>query len=151
MGMDRPRYGSVLIIEDDPSVSILLRENLKKAGFDVEQAYSAADARTVLERRRFNFVICDIYLGDDTGENIIAGLRGRAGLNQGVPILVMSSRPDAELIRRISQQVSAILVKPLSFEKIIAMLKRMVFSPELATVPATVLARSKPTPGRKAA
>jgi DNA-binding response OmpR family regulator len=127
---EKPCYGSVLIVDDEPAVSIVLREHLKNAGFEAEEVYTFDDAVNEIQRRRFNFIIIDIHLGKKTGEDIIAVLRGGKNPNEKTPIIVMSSQLKTEIIQRVKSRVSGIFVKPLDFDALAKRLRQMVYAPK---------------------
>jgi len=60
--MPTPAPTSVLVVEDDPLVRLFVIEALRDEGYAVEPAANAAEARALLERRRYDVLMTDIAL-----------------------------------------------------------------------------------------
>lgn len=61
------RMQTILLVEDDESLSRGISLVLKKEGYEVYTAFDVADADRLLGEHRFNLVICDITLPDGSG------------------------------------------------------------------------------------
>ena len=68
----RPR---ILIVEDEASLQELLAYNLERAGFAVEQAYDADEARTMLAEQAPDLVLLDWMLPYMSGLELCRQLR----------------------------------------------------------------------------
>jgi DNA-binding response OmpR family regulator len=87
--------GSVLVVDDEPSIRLLCKINLELEGFRVLEAKSLAEARTVLESEPVDAVLLDVHVGGDDGRALLVELRlqrpdvavafftGSADLDQG--------------------------------------------------------------------
>lgn len=62
---------TILVVDDDKSITGALAVILKKAGYEVLTANSVGEARSVLSRRSFDLVITDLRLTDGTGIDLI--------------------------------------------------------------------------------
>ena len=51
---------SILVVDDDENIRIVLRHSLEKQGYHVSTAKSAEEALNTLQRSFFNVVITDI-------------------------------------------------------------------------------------------
>jgi DNA-binding response OmpR family regulator len=106
---------SILLVEDDLNVLLLLEHALRTAGYHVESATTERGARCFLDRRSYDLVIADGILGDGTGiavadkasENgtktlVITGYASRFRREELLrhPYLLKPLRPD-ELLREI--------------------------------------------------
>jgi DNA-binding response OmpR family regulator len=76
-----------LLIEDDPDTAELTTELLAGQGFDVLAVSTAADARGVAQRRRFDLVLLDLVLPDGDGMTLLLELRRATA----APIVVCSA------------------------------------------------------------
>lgn len=81
----------ILIVDDDQQVLQLLKVIIQKEGLGCDQAETAAEALTAIERRRPDLVFLDIVLPDMTGLDLLAILKQKypellvivmTGLNQ---------------------------------------------------------------------
>ena len=86
---------SVLICEDDPSASAILREALAQDGFTSDVVYSMGQARDALSRpNRYRALLLDLILPDGDGVTLIRELRADPK-TRGMPIIVVSARAEA--------------------------------------------------------
>ena len=67
--------GTVLIVEDDPSLRDLLAEVLREAGHDVRVAADGVQACRMLARETVDLVITDIFMPAKDGIEVIMELR----------------------------------------------------------------------------
>lgn len=118
-------HGSVLIIEDDASVSILLREQLRRSGLEVDQAYTVDDAIKKLSRRRYKYILLDLVLDADRGEQVLDFLQQQKGLNRATPVVIMSANLKTETIHKVKDRVAGMLVKPLDFRRVISVMREI--------------------------
>src|SRR5947209_5337898 len=65
----------LLVVEDERNLALTLVERLKKEGFEVVHASTAADARLEIESRKFDLALLDIGLPDQSGFEVAAFLR----------------------------------------------------------------------------
>jgi CheY-like chemotaxis protein len=64
---------TVLVVEDDPAVRELVSLHLARAGFDVEEAPTAARAWEIVHR--VDMIVLDRMLPDESGDAFLARLR----------------------------------------------------------------------------
>ena len=57
----------VLIIDDDLSVRLMVRQCLEKSGFEVAEATCAGEGLEQFERLRPDVVLCDVVMPDNDG------------------------------------------------------------------------------------
>lgn len=87
----------VLIVEDNVLIASDLGDILTTMGVaGVELAFSEAEARTILQSRRFDAVILDVSLGETLSDGLLA-------LTQGARVVVVSGRARAELPPALAQ------------------------------------------------
>lgn len=82
---------SVLLVEDDTSLGLTLKERLQKEGFGVDLVGTLAEARQLLNRR-FDLVILDVGLPDGSGLEFADEVRA----SSPVPFLFVTAQSDAE-------------------------------------------------------
>jgi two-component system response regulator RegX3 len=105
----------LLIVEDDPSIALSLREGLERHGFDVEHTSSGREA--VELAAAFDLVLLDLGLPDLDGKEVCREIRAR----NPVPIIVLTARGD-EIDRVLLLEMGAddYLVKPFGFRELVA-------------------------------
>jgi two-component system alkaline phosphatase synthesis response regulator PhoP len=117
--------GSILLVDDEPAVTSLFKKHLEKSGFRLKTASNSDKARELLKATAFDLVILDIYLGEESGEQIISFLKSADTPNRETPIIAMSGRMKADLVQRIQKDVDGFFVKPLDFNRVVRMLKEL--------------------------
>jgi two-component system, OmpR family, response regulator RegX3 len=107
----------VLVVEDDPRISVPLAEGLIREGYDVHVAATAAEALTV---DGSDLVLLDLGLPDRDGRVVCRELRARSD----VPIIVVSAR-DEEIDRVLLLELGAddYVVKPFGFRELVARMR----------------------------
>ena len=107
----------LLLIEDDPSISVPLREGLAREGFEVEVAATGTEALTAGPA---DLVLLDLGLPDLEGRVVCQELRARSS----VPIIVVTARGD-EIDRVMLLELGAddYVVKPFGFRELVARIR----------------------------
>ncbi len=125
--------GTVLLVEDEPSVGELVRGYLMRDGYRVVWVRSGEDALVELDRHRVRIVILDIGLPGKDGFDVCRDMRARSN----VPILMLTARDD-EPDRIVGLEVGAddYLTKPFSPRELVARMK-------------AILRRSEPQEGKE--
>jgi len=68
---------SVLLVEDHEDTLRMLRRLLEHAGFAVAGAISIGTAMTLLDEKRFDVLVSDIGLGEESGYDLLRQIRAR--------------------------------------------------------------------------
>src|SRR3954451_24113006 len=112
--------GTVLLVEDEPSVGELVRAYLNRDGYRVVWVRSGEDALTELDRHPVRMVLLDIGLPGKDGFDVCREIRTRSQ----VPILMLTAR-DEEPDRVVGLEVGAddYLTKPFSPRELAARIK----------------------------
>ena len=107
----------VLVVEDDPRISVPLREGLVREGFDVVVVATGADA---LAADGVDLVLLDLGLPDLDGRVVCRELRARSS----VPIIVVTARGE-EIDRVMLLELGAddYVVKPFGFRELVARIR----------------------------
>jgi DNA-binding response OmpR family regulator len=112
--------GTVLLVEDEPSVGELVRGYLARDGYQVLWVRSGEDALVELGRHTIRMVLLDIGLPGMDGLDVCRAVRARSQ----VPILMLTAR-DEEPDRIVGLEVGAddYLSKPFSPRELVARMK----------------------------
>jgi DNA-binding response OmpR family regulator len=94
----RPRH-SVLIIDDDDTLSEVLSHRLKQQGFGTQAAYSAGAGLTKAKADPPSAIILDLGLPDADGLTVCEQLADSPE-TCSVPILILSGKEEPGLVRR---------------------------------------------------
>lgn len=89
-----PQPATLLIVEDDPDISSLLRDIFTMAGFQVTAALSGAAALDALRDQSVDLVVLDVMLPDMSGYEVCEQIR--AEFAESVPIVMLTAltQPD---------------------------------------------------------
>ena len=68
----------ILLIDDDVDMCLLLSRFLKRNGYEVETAHSAAKGLQKFEEERFELVFCDFRLGDKDGKEVLTEIKAKS-------------------------------------------------------------------------
>ena len=112
--------GTILLVEDEPSVGELVRGYLTRDGYRVIWVRSGEDALVELDRHPVRMVLLDIGLPGRDGFDVCRDIRSRSS----VPILMLTAR-DEEPDRVVGLEVGAddYVTKPFSPRELVARMK----------------------------
>ena len=112
--------GTVLLVEDEPSVGELVRGYLTRDGYRVIWVRSGDDALVELDRHQVRLVLLDIGLPGKDGFDVCRDIRARSQ----VPIVMLTAR-DEEPDRLVGLEVGAddYVTKPFSPRELVARMK----------------------------
>jgi len=79
---------SILVVDDDENIRIVLHQSLEKEGYHVSTAKNAEEALNTLQRSFFHVVITDIMMGEMSGVELLQQIKEMNSLMQ---IFVMTS------------------------------------------------------------
>jgi DNA-binding response OmpR family regulator len=145
---------TVLMVEDETSITEPLSEALEREGFATEVARTAREALEVAERSQPHLVLLDVMLPDGSGYDVCRSLRERSE----VPIIMLTARGE-ETDRIVGLEMGAddYIVKPFSAREVAAriraVLRRTTSEQRGATVRDAPLVAGRLTldPGRRSA
>jgi len=111
---------TVLMVEDEPSITEPLSEALEREGFATEVARSAEEALRVSEDSLPDLVLLDVMLPDGSGYEVCRSLRERSR----VPIIMLTARGE-ETDRIVGLELGAddYIVKPFSAREVAARIR----------------------------
>jgi two-component system phosphate regulon response regulator PhoB len=111
---------SILIVEDEEALTLLLRYNLETQGYNVETIARGDDADTRLKEGIPDLVILDWMLPGLSGIELCRRLRARPETRQ-LPIIMLTARgEESERVRGLSTGADDYIVKPFSVPELIA-------------------------------
>ena len=126
---------SVLIVEDEESLGVMLRYNFEAEGYAVDVATRGDEAEVALRERRPDLLLLDWMLPGLSGIELCRRLRSRPE-TRDMPIIMLTARgEEAERIRGLSTGADDYVVKPFSIPELMARARSLLrrARPELAT------------------
>jgi DNA-binding response OmpR family regulator len=105
--------GHILIVEDDYDLAEITRINLIHAGYTGDNAYTGNQAEKMLEENRYDCILLDIMLPDNTGDILCSSIRER----YSYPIIFISCLDNSNnIITALNCGGDDYVVKPVNFE-----------------------------------
>lgn len=89
----------VLVVDDDPMVTRLVRINLELENFEVEEAWDARTAMRMMRENRPDLLVLDIMMPQMDGWEILKMIREDDQL-QDLPVVVLTAKVQEEDIAR---------------------------------------------------
>ncbi|MGA0593680.1 response regulator transcription factor [Enterovirga sp. CN4-39] len=131
----------LLVAEDDSDIAAMLARGLGAEGFTVRLVAGAAEALTAAKEDLPEAVLLDIMLPDGSGFDICRRLRegGFAG-----PILFLSAKDEIQdRVEGLGQGADDYIVKPFSFDELVARLRTHLLRRQGAATPQAVLSAGR--------
>lgn len=110
----------VVLIEDDPTISVPLADGLMRSGFDVVAVATAADGLAAVDGS--DLVLLDLGLPDLDGSEVCRRIRQTSS----VPIIVISARGDEiDRVLLLESGADDYVVKPFAYAEVAARLRAL--------------------------
>lgn len=114
---------TILIVDDSPSVRVLLADMLEEEGYKVVEAVDGYEAFKMVEYLKFDLIITDLSMPVMNGIEFIR-LAKKQPLCRFVPIVVLSSEEDSRKVDEAKAAgASTYLIKPFKAPQLRAMLQ----------------------------
>lgn len=110
-----PGTTTVLVVDDDATMRILMRHTLKKAGFDIMEASNGQMALQKFKQQRPDIILLDVMMPEMDGYTVCQALRQLPG-GQHVPVLMVTGLDDVESIDKAYEAgATDFITKPITF------------------------------------
>ena len=111
---------TILLVEDEESITTPLAEALERDGFHTQIAHTAAAALEQARTHRPDLVLLDLMLPDGSGLDVCRELRA----SSSVPIIILSARgEEADRVVGLELGADDYVVKPFSAREVIARIR----------------------------
>ncbi|MGK9066069.1 response regulator [Stutzerimonas chloritidismutans] len=111
---------NVLVVDDAPFIRDLVKKGLRSQfpGINIEDAVNGRKAQQMLDRERFDLILCDWEMPEMSGLELLTWCRAQERLKT-VPFIMVTSRGDKEnVVQAIQSGVSDFIGKPFSNEQL---------------------------------
>lgn len=110
----------ILVVDDEPQIQRFLKPALIAAGFDVETAATAVEAKRLAATRAPDLIVLDLGLPDGDGKAVIETVRAFSA----VPIIVLSARDqEIEKIAALDLGANDYVEKPFGIGELLARIR----------------------------
>jgi two-component system, OmpR family, response regulator RegX3 len=125
---------TILLVEDEESITTPLVEALRREGFDAAVSSTASDSLAAFERARPDLVLLDVMLPDGSGFDVCRELRARSR----VPIIMLTARgEEADRVAGLELGADDYVVKPFSARELVARVRAVLRRAAEAAEPRT--------------
>lgn len=129
--MEKPH---ILIVEDEQTLGILLKENLKSKGFTVKLCRDGEEGWETFKTERFDLCILDVNMPKMDGFELARHIREK---NDIVPVIFLTANSSQEdKIKGFDFGADEYITKPFSLEELVARMKAILKRSQYAPQPA---------------
>jgi len=116
------KKGRVLAVDDEVAITRLLARALEQEGFEIVEAADLKAARRHLDRGGVGLILCDLYLGRESGLDLLKETRAS---RPDVPFVLMTGQADMEtVVEAIQAGAFDYMTKPVDLQRLSAIAKR---------------------------
>lgn len=122
---------SILIVDDDPGIRLLLANLLRRSGYHVATAADYGEMVQELEVRNISLILLDVMLPGVDGFDICREIR--SGEWGDIPIIMISARDgEADLVAGLELGADDYIAKPFGHSEVLARVRAVLRRPPLA-------------------
>lgn len=115
---------TILLVEDDRLVRLVLREALRRAGHSVVEAESDDTARSRLDQPPIDFALLDDDLPDGSGSRLAGEVRRRLGPDVGILVMTACWR-DARAAEAMAGGADRYVEKPIDLDGLVPIVEEV--------------------------
>jgi DNA-binding NtrC family response regulator len=120
--MKESQRKSILIVDDDCSITDSLSLILREAGFEVLTAHNFAESLTILNNKQFDLVLTDLSLPDATGIEVITQVKNESPETE---VILMTGHGSLDItIEAIKRGAYYYIEKPLGIDRLHTLVNR---------------------------
>jgi twitching motility two-component system response regulator PilH len=124
--MNLTLLGTILIVEDSPSESELMKHYLKDSGYTIIQTASAKEALEIALSQQPNVIITDVIMPGMSGFELCRSLK-KNPMTAKVPIVICSAKKlEIDRLWAIKQGADVYITKPYTREQLLRAIKAVV-------------------------
>ena len=113
----------ILLVEDEPAISEMIRFALEREGYEVDEAAHVKGARQMMANQRPDLAVVDWMLPDISGVEMVRGLR-RDELNRDMPVIMLTARADEnDKIKGLESGADDYMTKPVAIRELLARIR----------------------------
>lgn len=128
----------ILVIEDEPSISNIIKKGLEENGFEVVQAFDGEMGLRLAQRAEFATIILDIILPGLNGLEVCQKLRRE--LNIQTPVLMLTALNETDdVVTGLDAGADDYLGKPFKFKELLARVRALTRRTGTQITPANLL------------
>jgi two-component system, OmpR family, alkaline phosphatase synthesis response regulator PhoP len=114
----------ILLVEDSPSVSLLVQTILEREGFLVELAADGLTAKERLRRSPPDLVLLDVMLPHLSGFELLEMMRAKPAWKSTPVILLTARSSQKDVVHGLDGGANDYITKPFDVEELLARIRR---------------------------
>jgi len=113
----------ILVVDDDRSICKLMGSILEMESYPFRVAMSGEQARRAMEEERFDILVSDIYLGDDSGLHLLERMKN---VNADAEVVIMTAHGSMETaVHAVHNGAFDYISKPFVIDEMLRILHRI--------------------------
>jgi two-component system phosphate regulon response regulator PhoB len=116
---------TVLVVEDEAALATMLRYNLEKQGFKVDEAVDGQEALTRISEAQPDIVLLDWMLPVMSGIEVCRQIRRRPQTRDLPVIMVTARTEDQDAVRGLNTGADDYITKPFSMDALLARMRAL--------------------------
>jgi two-component system, chemotaxis family, chemotaxis protein CheY len=114
-----------MTVDDSPSMRLIVRSTLRKAGYQVVEAVDGKDALAKLDSAMIHMGLTDLNMPDMNGFELVRRLRAHPSC-RFIPIMVVTAEPQAE-VQQAGRAAGATgwIIKPFKPQQLLSAVKKV--------------------------
>jgi len=105
-----PSESTVLVVDDEPSIRSLLRQEISEVGYQVKEAIHGKEALDMIREEKPDLVLLDLMMPEMNGFDVAAILKNDPK-TQDIPIIIVSVIDDQQRFSRLG--IDRYITKPI--------------------------------------
>jgi len=113
---------SILIIDDDPTICMMLQALLKRKSYEVDTSFSAKSGLVKIKAKAYDLIISDFRLPDINGLELLDQIKNKY---PDIPVIIMTSYADIKTaVNAMKRGAFDYISKPLNPDEILILIKK---------------------------
>lgn len=114
---------TLLLIDDDPNIILLVKDYLQFRGYEVLTATNGKEALNILSQKDISMIICDIMMPEMDGYTFVKEIRQNPVTNW-IPVMFLSAKGQSQdRIKGLNIGADIYMVKPFEPEELVAQIE----------------------------
>ena len=106
----------ILIVEDDPTISDIIKLNLNIVNYNTKQAYDGQEAIELIEKEKFDLIILDVMIPKIDGFGVMEKIQ-----NIDIPVIFLTARDSlADRVKGLKMGADDYIIKPFETIELLA-------------------------------
>ncbi len=117
---------SILIVEDEPTMQMLLRHILQRKGYETDIFNNGEEALTAVHKKEYTLIISDVLLPGIDGISLCKYVKEQPAISAIPFILLTSQAQKDEMKKGLDAGADLYMIKPFSVEELLSKIDEIV-------------------------